>query len=170
MGESFFSFFNSESYTDFEDNILVGVSMNNDISKEKYIHKHFDFVNINIGFESPYNYTTHFEKNMNFTKFAYKITDLLNYYVIPQEKEYLNNFFGHKKIKNIYTISKIIKKKMFPTFINNIIVIKRFEFLLDYITENEFENKYINYINNTLKDLYKGRQYLLQNITKLNRY
>ena len=59
---------------------------------------------------------------------------------------------------------------MFPTFINNIIVIKRFEFLLDYITENNFENKYINYINNTLKDLYKGRHYLLQNITKLNRY
>jgi len=170
MIDSFFSFFTKQPYNDLIDNMPIGISMNNDISKEKYIHQNFDLVIVEHGYESPYIFKNYFKKNMDFTKFAYNITDLMRYYIMTQEKEYLKTYFGEKKIKNIYTISKMINRKMFPSFIDNIIIIKRIEFLSDYIVKQNFEDKYIDYVNTILDDLYKGRQYLLENITKIPRY
>ena len=137
------------------------------LKEERFIHCLFDF-NIlpeNKGFESPYDYTRHFNINSSYSSFTRKISELLEFNVIEDEKIYLKTFFGKKIINNKYSISKIIKKKLFHEFIDSVIKCKRIEFLQDYIIRHKFKSKHLEYIDNLLISLYKTRNYLVKNIT-----
>lgn len=137
------------------------------LKEERFIHKNFDFKNLKAeeGFESPYTFDNYFN-NISYNLFVRNITELMEFRILDQEIQYLNKFFGHKKINNTYTISKLIKKNKYPEFINNTIICKRVEFLSDYVYKKNMPLTYKKYIDNLLESLYKTRKFLAETVKK----
>ena len=112
---------------------------------------------------SPYNYATYF-KNCDFDSFTKKVTKLLKLPVIQEELDRTLKFHSTSKINNKYTIKYIISRIMdekFNSYMNNIIINKRIEFLIDYMQEHH-PNKleHLDYIENLLESLYKSIKYI----------
>ena len=137
------------------------------LKEERFIHKKFNFKNLQAeeGFESPYTFDNYFN-NISYNLFVRNITELMEFRILDQEIQYLNKFFGHKKINNTYTISKLIKKHKYTEFINTVIICKRVEFLSDYIYKKNMPSTYTKYIDNLLESLYKTRKFLAEKVKK----
>lgn len=136
------------------------------LKEERFIHRNFEFIDLkdNEGFLSPYKFHKYFY-GLNYSNFTKTISELMEFNVLKEEKQYLKKFFGKKKINKLYTISTLIKKKKYSDFIENVIICKRIEFLSDYIKTQNLSQNYIDYIDNLLNSLYKTRLYLVKNIT-----
>lgn len=135
------------------------------LKEERFVHKNFEFINLKDkeGFLSPYKFDKYFS-GLNYSNFTRTTSDLMEFNVLEEEKQYLKKFFGKKKINNLYTISTLIKKTKYSDFIENIIICKRIEFLSDYIKKEKLPQNYINYIDNLLISLYQTRKYLVKKI------
>ena len=90
----------------------------------------------------------------------------MEFRILNEELEYLNKFFGKKKINKTYNISKLIKKNKYSEFIDTVIICKRIEFLSDFVYKKNMPENYKTYINNLLESLYKTRKYLAEQIKK----
>ena len=136
------------------------------LKEERFIHRNFEFIDLkdNEGFLSPYKFHKYFY-GLNYSNFTKTISELMEFNVLKEEKQYLKKFFGKKKINKLYTISTLKKKKKYSDFIENVIICKRIEFLSDYIKTQNLSQNYIDYIDNLLNSLYKTRLYLVKNIT-----
>lgn len=136
------------------------------LKEERFLYKKFDLKELmyNEGFESPYIYDNYFN-GLDYSNFTIATTELMQLNILEEEENNLKKFFGKKKINNIYTISKLIKKKVYPEFIESVIICKRIEFLYDYIISKNFDNFYSEYLINLLNGLYKTRTYLAKKIT-----
>ena len=119
-------------------------------------NKLFLFKHNNLNkFESPYIFNKSFIKN-NYNIFIKNISYLLKCVIYKCELNYLNKNYGMCLIKNKYKLSDIIKKKcLYKEFISLLIINKRIEYLQEYISDNNFGNEYINYVNKLLNTLYK---------------
>ena len=73
-------------------------------------------------------------------------------------------------IKKKYLLKNIIEKyykaekSEYSNLINVLILTKRLEFLLEYITENEFSEEYENYVNIMLNDLKKNTKFIVDSL------
>ena len=137
------------------------------LKEERFIYKQFEFKKLSEeeGFESPYIFDNYFT-NISYNSFVRNITELMEFYILNEELQYLNKFFGKKLINKTYTISKIIKKNKYPEFIDNVIICKRIEFLSDYVYKKNMPINYKKYIDNLLISIYKTRIYLAKNVQK----
>ena len=137
------------------------------LKEERFITKQFQFKNLSEkeGFESPYVFDNHFN-NISYNYFVRNITELMEFRILNEELEYLNKFFGKKKINKTYNISKLIKKNKYSEFIDTVIICKRVEFLSDFVYKKNMPENYKKYIDNLLESLYKTRKYLAQKIKK----
>ena len=137
------------------------------LKEERFLHKKFDFKKLmyNQGFESPYLYDNYFN-GLNYSNFTKATTELMQLHILEEETDNLIEFFGKKKINNLYTVSQLIKKNLHPEFIESVIICKRIEFLYDYAKSKNLDNSYIEYLINLLDSLYKTRTYLAKKITK----
>ena len=137
------------------------------LKEERFIHKQFEFKDLSEeeGFESPYIFDNYFT-DISYNSFVKNITELMEFHILNEELQYLNNFFGKKKINKTYTVSKIIKKNKYPEFIDNVIICKRIEFLSDYVYKKNTPQDYKTYIDNLLENIYKTRTYLAKKIQK----
>jgi len=135
------------------------------LKEERFIHKKFDFriLSNEEGFESPYLFNKYFN-NISYNIFVQNVTELLEFIILSEEINYLKTFFGKKKINNVHTISKLIKRELHSDFIDNIIICKRIEFLYDYICKKKMPINYIEYIDKLLISLYKTRTFLVKKI------
>ena len=105
------------------------------ITKKNFIfNKYLEFGN-----DSPYIFVNHFS-NLNYSDYAIKVTNLLKYNILEEEIRFLKKYYGKKKFRNKYRLSKIIKKNLFPELIKSLVINKRLEFLLEYI-ENTFHKR-----------------------------
>tara|TARA_B110000114_G_C15011934_1_gene365164 strand:+ start:519 stop:959 length:441 start_codon:yes stop_codon:yes gene_type:complete len=139
------------------------------LKEERFIHKTFEFIDLSNeeAFESPYIFDNHFN-NISYNCFVRKITELMEFYISYEEKQYLTRFFGKKLINKTYTVSKLIKKNKFSDLIDTIIICKRIEFLSDYVYKKNMPLTYKKYIDNLLTIIYKTRTFLAQKVKKHN--
>ena len=74
--------------------------------------------------------------------------------------------FDKKKylLKNIIEKYYKAEKSEYSNLINVLILTKRLEFLLEYITENEFSEEYENYVNIMLNDLRKNTKFIVESL------
>ena len=137
------------------------------LKEERFIHRTFEFKKLSNeeAFDSPYKFENYFD-NLSYNNFVKNVTELMQFYISHEEKTYLSNFFGKKKINNSYTISKLIKNNKYPEFIDTVIICKRIEFLYDFVEYKKMSDNRINYINNLLKNIYKTRTFLSDKIHK----
>ncbi len=137
------------------------------LKEERFISKQFQFKNLSEkeAFDSPYIFDNYFN-NISYNYFVRNITELMEFRILNEELEYLNKFFGKKKINNKYNISKLIKKNKYSEFIDTVIICKRIEFLSDFVYKKNMPENYKKYIDNLLESLYKTRKYLAQKIKK----
>tara|TARA_B110001452_G_scaffold130196_1_gene108175 strand:+ start:2946 stop:3386 length:441 start_codon:yes stop_codon:yes gene_type:complete len=137
------------------------------LKEERFIHRTFEFKKLSNeeAFDSPYKFDNYFD-NLSYNNFVKNVTELMQFYISHEEKTYLSNFFGKKKINNSYTISKLIKNNKYPEFIDTVIICKRIEFLYDFIKYKKMSDNHINYIDNLLQKIYKTRAFLSYKIHK----
>ena len=137
------------------------------LKEERFISKQFQFKNLSEkeAFDSPYIFDNYFN-NISYNYFVRNITELMEFRILNEELEYLNKFFGKKKINKTYNISKLIKKNKYSEFIDTVIICKRIEFLSDFVYKKNMPENYKTYINNLLESLYKTRKYLAEQIKK----
>ena len=137
------------------------------LKEERFIHRTFEFKKLSNeeAFDSPYKFDNYFD-NLSYNNFVKNVTELMQFYISHEEKTYLSNFFGKKKINNSYTISKLIKHNKYPEFIDTVIICKRIEFLYDFIKYKKMSDNHINYIDNLLQKIYKTRAFLSDKIHK----
>ena len=137
------------------------------LKEERFIHRTFEFKKLSNeeAFDSPYKFENYFD-NLSYNNFVKNVTELMQFYISHEEKTYLSNFFGKKKINNSYTISKLIKNNKYPEFIDTVIICKRIEFLYDFIKYKKMSDNHINYIDNLLQKIYKTRAFLSYKIHK----
>ena len=137
------------------------------LKEERFIHRTFEFKELSKeeAFDSPYIFDNYFS-NISYNNFVQNVTELMRFYISQEEKTYLSNFFGKKKINNSYTISKLIKNNKYPEFIDTVIICKRIEFLYDFVEYKKMSDNRINYVNNLLKNIYKTRTFLSDKIHK----
>ena len=137
------------------------------LKEERFIHRTFEFKKLSNeeAFDSPYKFDNYFD-NLSYNNFVKNVTELMQFYISHEEKTYLSNFFGKKKINNSYTISKLIKHNKYPEFIDTVIICKRIEFLYDFIKYKKMSDNHINYIDNLLQKIYKTRAFLSYKIHK----
>ena len=129
------------------------------ITKKNFIFNKY----LECGNDSPYIFVNHFS-NLNYSDYAIKVTNLLKYNILEEEISFLKKYYGKKKIRNKYRLSKIIKKNLFPELIKSLVINKRLEFLLEYIENNNFNINYINYTIKLLDDLYKNTKFLINKL------
>ena len=144
---------------------------NNNNNKNNNINKLFEFnkdiENISC---NPYIYTKTFPKTISFNSFTLNIYQLLKYRIEKKELKYLYNTYGICLIKKKYLLKNIIEKyykaekSEYSNLINVLILTKRLEFLLEYITENEFSEEYENYVNIMLNDLRKNTKFIVESL------
>ena len=139
------------------------------LEEERFIHRTFEFKELSNeeGFESPYIFDNYFN-NISYNTYVQKITELMEFFISYQEKQYLKTFFGKKKINNSYTIAKLIKNNKYSEFIDTVIICKRLEFLYDFVKYKKMPMHYINYIDKLLESIYKTRVFLSDKIYKNN--
>lgn len=119
---------------------------------------------------NPYIYTKTFPKNISFNSFTLNIYQLLKYRIEKKELKYLYNTYGICLIKKKFLLKDIIEKyykvekSIYSNLINILILTKRLEFLLEYITENEFLEEYENYVNIMLNDLRKNTKFIVNSL------
>ena len=135
------------------------------LKEERFIKKTFEFKELSNeeGFESPYIFDNYFN-NISYNIFVKNITELMEFFISYQEKQYLKKFFGKKKINNSYTISKLIKNNKYSEFIDIVIICKRIEFLYDFVKYKKMPSHYINYLDTLLESIYKTRVFLSDKI------
>tara|TARA_Y100000741_G_scaffold364554_1_gene355968 strand:- start:1455 stop:1901 length:447 start_codon:yes stop_codon:yes gene_type:complete len=111
--------------------------------------KTFDFYNVEYEYLSPYNFDLYFYKNMSFNRFTNNITFMMNYDIQIEEIMHCRKFYGKSSIKKT-KLNEIINKIEHREFIDSIIIVKRLEYLADYIDVENFEATYILYLNNII--------------------
>tara|TARA_Y100000741_G_C18139149_1_gene512351 strand:- start:215 stop:664 length:450 start_codon:yes stop_codon:yes gene_type:complete len=121
---------------------------------------HFNSEINNINF-SPYSFSDFFKKNISYNSFVYNTTNILSYSILDDEIIYLNKFYGNYTIKKKYLLKNIIHSNKYINIINILIINKRIEFLIDYLLQNNFDIKYLNYINNIIDSLYKNTNFII---------
>ena len=119
--------------------------------------KTFDFYSVDYEYLSPYDFDNYFNKTMSFNRFTNNITLLMNYNIEIEELLHCRRFYGKYLIKNI-KLNELINKSEYDDFINMIIIVKRLEYLSDYIDVENFEATYILYLNNIIDTARKNKK------------
>ena len=136
---------------------------NNDYYIDNTNKKVFDFI-LDDNYETPYNFSNYFKKNILYDKFTNLCLYLTKYKILDNEIDYLKKYYSKKNIKNKYKLINIIKKKnnkYCVELVNILIINKRFEYLLEYLKKINISKNYINYINNHMNSLYKSTKLLI---------
>lgn len=139
---------------------------NDNISEINIVNnkKQFDFYEVDYDYISPYDYENYFKKNTSFNSYTQNITYLINYSIQDCEILFLRKFYdkssvGKKRLKDI------IHKTEYQEFVKLSIVIKRLEYLNDYLIVNNFDSLYLIYIDNIINTLRNNKKNLINNLS-----
>lgn len=130
------------------------------INKEKKI---FDFYEVDYEYISPYDFDKSFPKNISFNDFTKNITYMINYNILDIELKHLKKFYKKSSILKL-KLEDIFNKDKYKNVIELIIIVKRLEYLEDYIVVNNFEILKKVYLNNTLETIRNDKKKLIQSL------
>jgi len=119
--------------------------------------KIFEFYNVDYEYLSPYDFKTYFNRKISFNKFTHNITFLMNYYIEIEELIHCRKYYGKHLIKN-KRLDELINNSDYNDFISMIVIIKRLEYLSDYLEDESFEATYIIYLNNIIEVCRKNKK------------
>ena len=138
---------------------------NDNISEINIVNnkKKFDFYDVDYDYISPYNYDDYFKKNISFNSYTQNITYLINYSIQDCEILFLRKFYDNSSIGK-KRLKDIIHKDEYQNFIELLIIIKRLEYLNDYLIFNNFDSLYLIYIDNIINTLRNNKKNFINNL------
>ena len=125
--------------------------------------KKFDFYEVDYEYISPYDFENYFLKNISFNDFTKNITSLINYNIINEELKHLKKFYKKSSIKKM-RLEDLFNKQKYNKLIELIIIVKRLEYLDDYITVNNFDVFKKVYLNNILETTRINKKNLINSL------
>lgn len=131
-----------------------------DINKEKQI---FDFYPVEYEYISPYDFEKSFSKNISFNDFTKNIMYIMNYTIQNEELNHLKKFYKKSSVLK-FKLEDICDKNEYKKVIEMIIIVKRLEYLEDYIVVNNFDILKKVYLNNTLETIRNDKKKLIQSL------
>ena len=151
-------------YSELCESPIINNKNNKNINKLFEYNKNIENISCN-----PYIYTKTFPEKISFNSFTVNIFQLLKYKIEKKEIKYLYNTYGICLIKKILLKDIIekyykVEKSVYSNLINILILNKRLEFLLEYISENKFSEEYKNYVNIMLNDLKKNTKFIIETL------
>lgn len=144
------------------DNLIDNTENINEINinKEKQI---FDFYPVEYEYISPYDFEKSFSKNISFNDFTKNIMYIMNYTIQNEELNHLKKFYKKSSVLK-FKLEDICDKNEYKKVIEMIIIVKRLEYLEDYIVVNNFDILKKVYLNNTLETIRNDKKKLIQSL------
>lgn len=123
----------------------------------------FDFYPVEYEYISPYDFEKYFSKDISFNNFTKNIMYILNYNIQNEELDHLKKFYKKSSILK-FKLEDIYDKKKYKKIVHMIIIVKRLEYLEDYIIVNNFDVLKKVYLNNTLETIRNDKKKLIQSL------
>ena len=144
------------------DNLIDNTENINEINikKDKEI---FDFYSVEYEYISPYDFEKSFSKDISFNDFTKNIMYIINYNILDEELNHLKKFYKKSSILKL-KLEDIFYKDKYKKVIELIIIVKRLEYLEDYVVVNNFDVLKKVYLNNTLETLRNDKKKLIQSL------
>lgn len=131
-----------------------------EINKEKEI---FDFYPVEYEYISPYDFEKYFSKDISFNDFTKNIMYIMNYTIQNEELNHLKKFYKKSSVLK-FKLEDICDKNEYKKVVDMIIIVKRLEYLDDYIVVNNFDILKKVYLNNTLETIRNDKKKLIQSL------
>lgn len=131
-----------------------------EINKGKQI---FDFYPVEYEYISPYDFEKCFSKDISFNDFTKNIMYIVNYNIQNEELNHLKKFYKKSSVLK-FKLEDICDKNEYKKIIEMIIIVKRLEYLEDYVVVNNFDILKKVYLNNTLETIRNDKKKLIQSL------